>query len=658
MSQDSNAVVEQSTIDSRTAEPCVVLSQNPDVVVEQSSIESGTAEPCAVQPNSSKLLSNCRDWYLFLLHLLASVLLVVGIIAIDGLDFRIDSHQSSSRSGRRLYQTQVTALISVALVVVRLFASSCTVLLVWRIIYIILEKRGITLLELTLLSNYRVPVLPEFWSISSVQQSIWATATTFLLWPSAFSAPLASSSVSWVPGIVLIDQSTEISIQALEKFANWPGLWYSDMRTIAVMNAAVMTGRDPAYAFQKNGSQSRRYFNATEAMPNETIMNITMPYIDVKLRWIDADSINSSDHIGDHTYSDVNVNESFGARDIGLVSIVRDAIWDSQTVLPQGPSMFVGKKNVAVKLATINKGDAWKDGTIVNQNTKCPSVSNEFGVLPAVQQHQATISYGDGTFAAHDCYIVAEASITAGVYPGHDCVVNASTASTERFATCHIEDVKGRVETDWVTNLALDFTSETLKYTVSQNYSQPWISGSLDDYTAGMIALGYHAAHSALVLGLRGNSSEKVSFRPTEPVVRTRINRAKLYAWLGLNATLTVSAILVYIAQRTSTTETIRDPTLAALTIDLAEVAHNQRAQGLCNGVALSKQNRNLPKMKWKRFESVDLEQGSTANGHCHRRVAFVDASSSNLAPPYRKIRKRIAVTAALAKVGQVGGLS
>jgi hypothetical protein len=160
-------------------------------------------------------------------------------------------------------------------------------------------------------------------------------------------------------------------------------LLYSGGITTAIVNAAVMSGRDPTYAFQQNSRLPlQKYFNATEDMPNGSIVNITLPYMDVSLRYIDADSINSSHNGGNTTYSEVT--DGFGARQVRLVPIVRDTQWEGGAATPQAPSVFVGTKIIAVKLAIINSGDKWPDGTVVNETTACPTVSSDFGSLTAV----------------------------------------------------------------------------------------------------------------------------------------------------------------------------------------------------------------------------------------------------------------------------------
>lgn len=219
---------------------------------------------------------------------------------------------------------------------------------------------------------------------------------------------------------------------------------------------------------------------------------------------------------------------------------------------------------------------------------------------------------------------MAEATIAAGKYSGRNCTVSSTAGVEERYTTCSIQRDDSAIQDDWLSNLSLDFMSEVLKYTVSQNYSQPWISNNLDNYTSGMLTLGYHAAWSGLMRTL-GNATEDIAFNPSQNVVSASIDKSKLYIWLAMNAMLTISAILVYIAQSASKTKTVRDSAIAALTIDMTEVTHTKRASGLCNAVSLSKMDHKLPRLRWKyagmRGESIR----SAIDYSCCRTVVFAE---------------------------------
>jgi hypothetical protein len=597
-----------------------------EAVIEEQA-ESTKPSTCHTRSDDSGIWNVCKAWHLFLVHLLASIALMVGIIRIDRHKFEIGAGPTIFAHGSELYQAQVTGLISLGLVIIRLIAGSCSALLAWRIVFVLLEKRGITLAELARLTNFRFPILPTRSSGASLLWAIWATAAILLLWPQGFAAPLASSSVSWIPGIRVLQKSESTSVATVGRFANWAAVLYPDARMSAVVGAAAMTAKDPAYAFHPSQIPLRRYFNSSQMIPDGSKIDITVPYFAVNLRWIDASSDNRSQNAGSTTYQDVD--QDFSIRTVGATGIVRDEPWNGETAMPSNATIFVGNKLVAVKLRTLNFGDALPDGSRANSSTQCLTVSDVFGQLPNVSQHQSPIGNGQ-EIVAYDCYMVAEATITAGSVPGTDCTVASSAGSAELYTTCSIRRDDDAVEEHWLTDLALDFTSEVLKYSVLQNYTQPWISSNLDDYTSGLLTLGYHGAWSGLMMTL-GNASEPTAFRAASPIVSASVDSTKLCIWLAMNATLTASAVLVLLAQRVSKTKTIRDTAVAALTMDLTEVTHSSRTNGLCNAVALSKQDGKLPRLKWKE-EGAGAGTGETSMYEsCCRKVLFVDEAAYGL---------------------------
>lgn len=246
----------------------------------------------------------------------------------------------------------------------------------------------------------------------------------------------------------------------------------------------------------------------------------------------------------------------------------------------------------------------------------------EGGPYPAREAGNNTSGTGD-ELVTYDCYIYAKATITAGKYEAKKCSV--SDASNSKYGTCHVNNSDHTsVEDDWLASLAVDFTTDVLKYTVLLNYSQPWISNNLDDYTSGILTLGYHSALNGLMKKL-GNETESTTFRSAESVVAASINRSKLYIWLGMNGGLTLSSLLVLLAQCKSRKKTIRNTDLAALMMDFGEIGHSKQAAGLCNAATLNKQDRKLPKMGWAEG-TLDVERrGSGGNNLCRRRVIFVE---------------------------------
>ncbi|MCJ1255715.1 hypothetical protein MMC24_003532 [Lignoscripta atroalba] len=579
---------------------------------------------CTLRSDDTGFWNAVNAWWLFPLHLtLCGLVVVIILLWLDEHTFHTGAPTAFLTVDSGLYQTQVNALLSLALVSIRLLGGSCTALLVWRIIFIMLEKRGISLLEITRLSSWRVPVAPVGKSRRQVLWSIWATLTIILLWPPSFSAPLASSAVAWVPSTRLTQDVSQIAVTGIDQSANYGRLGRDDFRYVLIVNAAAKTAADSSYVTEAaRGVRTRRFFG--HSLPIDSVMNITAPYFDVNLKWIDASSVDQAGRIGASTYSDVNAN-GFLSDNYGTVAILRDKEADGSVEQPKVASTFTGKKYVWVSLGGINPSSRMEDGSMANEETPCPTKSPYFGILPEVEQYRSLWSSTgpNGTWTSTNCFLVAEASISAGKQWATDCKVAAFDGS-EQYATCTLKMDRIVLQKDWLTDIALAFTSEVLKFTIIQNLTLPFMSNtSIDKYTASTLALGYHASWNAL-MKLLGNVTEPSTFRSAESVVQAQISRPKLFGWLAMNATLAVSALLVYIAVTITATKPICDTALAAMTMDLTEIMHSDsRADGLCNAVTLSKTDKKLPRMMWERSNNGDWRAAEAERHSCYRRLVF-----------------------------------
>ncbi|KAH7109435.1 hypothetical protein B0J11DRAFT_512856 [Dendryphion nanum] len=583
--------------------------------------ENTSTNPCQWRSDDRGAWNIFKTLWLFVFHMAGCGLLVFTLLRTDGKDFNVGS--TWIFRGSLLYQTQVTALLSVALVFIRFIVTSCTALLIWRAVYILLEKTGITLDEILFLTSYRILPLPWKRLRTHVLWSLWAITTILLTWPAGFAAPLATSSVSWIPEHRLQDSTSAIQIPTIGAQADWTSLLYDDTIAKVVAFAVAMSVQDPAYAFKTNQVPLRRYFDVPRItlIPDGSRVDLAVPYLSTNITWISVDDKKIFQNVNNPDFQDVSGDRGFSTRVDGMVSIVRDTQWKAQNAKPLEATRFFGHRLVAVKTATLEKGHKLPSGETIDENTPCPTESNYFGTLPKVNQYRSKINFGN-SFAATDCFIVANTTITSGRYNAKNCSVISSVGSPDRHATCTLTGPvdKSSIDADWLASLALDFTSETLKYNILQNRTLPQMSGTLNEHTAAMLQLGYHAAWGGLMKALT-ISTENGTLRLNEPVVRAEIDRLRLYTWLGVNATLFLSAIFVTIASSNSKVKTIRNTTLAILTMNLSEVLTDPRAIGLCNAVKLSKKDRKLPKLRWKHVrEENDIAMTS---GCSHSKVVF-----------------------------------
>lgn len=587
-------------------------------VVDERSDQKSHA--CDVRPDDSGISNTFKAWYLIVLHLALCIIFLVCLTTfVDEQDFRIGS--PPLRFTKPLYQAQVTGLISLSLVLIRTLAGACSTLVTWRTIFVMLNQKGVTLKELVRLQNYRLPIFPRRYRLL---WSSWAALVIILTWPSGFVAPLANSAVTWIPGTKLSSKTSSIWTQYLDKSNSndWGFLFYPDKNSKIIISAASMAGTDPAYAFNLTGRPFRRYFSALEDLPVNGSIDITIPYFNVDLRWIDGADETRFKNIGDPVYTDI-ISSGINWRGDGSVSILRNKTWDKDDVKPKSGEVFSGQKFVTVKVTTLDVQVPLPNGSIARQDMACPTTSLSLGILPNVTQKekQYYADVNNDQWLGKDCFLVAEASIRAGKYQGKNCIVKPAGKNISS-ATCTMYIPPDKVEPDWLPSLSIEFMSEIMRNMVMLDVTSPWKGNtSIDDYTTSTLRLAYHAAWSSLTIN-QGTYTDSATVRLAKPVIRARLELSKMYIWLGLCSTLTLSAALLFVGLKLSSTKTIRDPTLAALSMDLSEVAHSGRANGLCNAVALSDEDKKLPRLK---FADDSSEKGGA--DQCRRRLVFVASS-------------------------------
>ncbi|KAH7174118.1 uncharacterized protein B0J16DRAFT_387943 [Fusarium flagelliforme] len=589
-----------------------------------SQTEQSQQRNCSSRADHLGLWNVIKAWYLFAVHVVLYVVTAATVIHIDNHEFQIGSGFSIFTFHSPLHQSQVTGLLSLALVVVRLVAGAGSTLLVWRIIFILLENRGVTLLEFTRTISFRLPILPAIEAERSLFWSLWATIALALMWPHGFAAPLASSSISWIPSHKLRNHKVTASIERIGDFAHWDAITHADWRATTVISAAALTANEPQYAFVSESIQLRRYFNPNETIPTSSRISLPLPYLATNLRWISATDNENSQHAGNATYSDVSY--PFRTRATGATAIIMDEKWDPKSQIPNQASVLKTTKLVAVRVSMVPSEEELAKGRLPSDEDECPTVSAEFGKLPPVAQKKVAVAKKNGTLTAYDCYVLAEVAMTAGIYRGQDCKVVSSNSTSQSYATCSVPRDDEAIEEDWLHSLSLDFTSEVIKYSILQDFTHPRMSPDLDTYVTGMLTMGYHATWSTLMRRL-GNYAELISYQKSEDAVFVSVDSQKLYIWLSMNATLTLAAVIVFGASMKAKTKTVRDATLASLTMDLSDILHRPETSGLCTAVSLNDKDHKLPRLRWQNAVSGNDDNTDQATTlHCRKIILAKDS--------------------------------
>lgn len=163
---------------------------------------SRSSHICQYRHDSTGLRNRFRATWLLPAHLFA--VLIVTFVITNRLDGQAFPVQASDKWDKlQLRQSDVNGLISIGLIVVRLFGSSCQLLAVWRCVYVLLEKSRLSLNQLGNILSYKILVIPRIRHQDGALFVLDTWLVMILLWPAQLIAPLASSSVSWVPDTII-----------------------------------------------------------------------------------------------------------------------------------------------------------------------------------------------------------------------------------------------------------------------------------------------------------------------------------------------------------------------------------------------------------------------------------------------------------------------
>ncbi|KAF2803236.1 uncharacterized protein BDZ99DRAFT_503285 [Mytilinidion resinicola] len=578
--------------------------------------EHGTKrdDNCLVRSDDAGIWNYIKAWHWFPLHLACCIcFIVVMFLLVDNHTFLSGTTPDSDLRRSGFYQTEVTGLVSAALVLIRLVAGVGSALVLWRLIFILLEKSGLTLAEICRLADKKLPILPRFESSSQSLWSCFAFVVVILLWPQTIAAPLANSSLAWTPSTKLASASSSQNyiLNTLNDPKDKDSFVYANLITRVIFIASFMAGKNPDYAFaalRDSQIPLRRYSYLIPSLNDGGLGSFGLPYFEViNLKWIDAPDGRQLNQMDNSSMLEDPVTPEVFAP-VGNLAFLRDTKWlANETVDLYEPQIFEGKKNVSVKVDGTYLGQII-DGKNVTEDTPCPTVGDVFGKLPSVQRFHRGY-YVSNDWRANDCYLLAEVTIKAGIYPKRFSNVTLVGSSDHVHAISPIggaDDANPSLIPDGSVGPVLDMMSDVARLIIALNLTSDWQKDNIDNFVKGMLSMSYHSTWSAMPVIINDNT-EAVDVTPMEPVILASVDKRRLYAWLGMNLALTVAALLVGVAHHWTTTriKTIRDTTLAALTIDISKISH-QSGSGLCNASALNGDDHAIGRMKWK--DDNDME--------------------------------------------------
>ena len=506
----------------------------------------------------------------------ASVLTLVAVVTtyINGHDFNLQSRYALSKATP--LQSDITTAISSGITISRLFAAMWSAATLWRCIFILMGKGGISLEQIDRLLTWQIHMPPHL--KSSQHFGLLVSIILLAAFPSQFSGPILTGSITWSSSHRLTEgqRATDIPSRSLGDLSHS----YSDIsdRPMYIQGCAFASAfastawRD---SLEDERTMKRVIRNIGHLPINSTLKNVTLPYFAItKLEWT-RETTKVLPPMLDNS-SDVNpLNYYLGP---GTFTIIPDA-WGGAI----RPSHYTGIISETRPIVGIFKDDLFGDKP---SNIGCFHIGSP-----------------------RHCMIFGHVSYVAGAAECRDCRVSSWIT----------------VQND--TDLTVVPSEETL-YAISmmplvgamltmQNISLPTQPfNNLDGYITALLIRSYAGSW---IYNRQWGPASRISLLSAGvqiaiPTSRANISLWRVWLWLSLNLLFTVSGLLFLFMQMVSGQQLLGCPPLAVLLLDTTEVYH-KRDRAFCNFSTLAKDDKDIG---YLRFRPNSAQEG-------HRQVEIVE---------------------------------
>lgn len=501
------------------------------------------------------------EWYIFPLHLILAVIFAITtLFCLDGKTFRTDDGDEIdlvrlSRQHGELYQSDITTLISVGLVLVRWATASCAVLVAQRCMFILLEQHGMTFTSINRLFSFGIA------PFGRKMYQICCGIIVILILPAQWSAPLASGAVSWIPHDTFRPANFNITmpVPGLSRGSGWFNAYKLNRDTVKqrAQGNAVLYGF-PASFYNSNlnfSTSSRRRVNLPanfsanghelQALPEGTkIRNATLPYFRItNITWIDYEDrfdqfFNASRSLG--SFTDIDPKSQ-------PLNILTRYIASETAILDWNLRVEKGDLDTWPEPAIINK--TYTMGLLANRresetaNGNCSSESYTYGKLPdKIQRRDGIPNVNSDTFA-ENCYLLANITVLAGVTECRQCSL-APGGIMQQDQDFHTT----KVRPDPLVDLAFRIQPEIMLALTDMNVMNGRSWNNLDGHVAGSWSAAFQASWNALNDYFEVDQAETTIELPVTSV-KARVSSTRIYAWMAMQLLLSVSGVLLALLQ-------------------------------------------------------------------------------------------------------------
>ncbi|KAK5651409.1 hypothetical protein OQA88_12497 [Cercophora sp. LCS_1] len=596
------------------------------------------------------LTGNIYFWLFCILHVAFAVIIHY---VLQGRPFRIGARSTNSAL-LPLYQADVSALISIAVVIIRFCYASWCGIVSWRIIYILLATRGVQLRELTAIAG-GVPHASLGWKITGKPHQKLSLCLFLFIWLSLpaqyLSGPLLAASTAWEPVTMRSVLSTPLELPVAAEGHGWNmfNIFKEGRENIVRKSAGVAYNLASPSFFDGKTAVMRRYFAApnSSAPVHSTISQITVPFLSVdKLEWV----LDYQSELGlalieaiTKRYQSNSLNLTGPENPIlnpviGSMALLKPSPWQAAPIKSKAELIntyvfpeaneFRGQRYVAVLVDNVRLSDKGQVCPTMSDGTATytlSATSDHFGALPPIKLLPLDW-YLNGNVSEPltlTCYAIAKLNLRAGSIQSSDCPVVDHGVAEASLPT------DGKINQTFADPLVLsifDAMPEVMATMAVMNASRTSLWNNLDGYTRGMVMLSYQSIWNVMMESFRGEStSVTTDVFPPEYMIHIQLEPVWFITWLSVHFAGVVSGLLfIFVSLGHDAAAGVRDAALASLRLDTSDV--RTHVENLCMGASLSKSDRRAT-LRFRRRDSLGKDHhGHAMTEMCHYQVLEVDS--------------------------------
>ncbi|CAE6422881.1 unnamed protein product [Rhizoctonia solani] len=496
-------------------------------------------------------------------HFAGSVIIVTTLIyALDGHYFHLDRQprvkladgtQLSGQLGRNnILQSDITTILSVALVLLRWIAAFWAVPLCWRVIFLLAGRSGLLRRDIRWVTSYGV--LPPAAYLRHSHNMVLGLVLLFTLAPYP-SSPLVTGSVSWVPSsstLELVSHPTiNISGSVNSELVSGGRTQGPTFSTGVVINLNTAWNQDV-----EPGVLKRVVPLAAQLNINSTIDRVPLPFFAAnKVEWFSKPAVEERvyqaiDSLANSTRFRPFIEQMSQPGAIGLIITNYSALMNP----PESPTLPLLINVARKRQYNFNSYDVCNSSTTFLPNDT---------TVPNFRLERIFGNFATSTLFLDGCYVYANVSYQTGFGICKDCrVTSPSTVQNDT----ELQEMKKSSLTDY----AVELMYEHLPTLTPVKTSLPELADDLETYvTAALIR-----SHSALwstwndEFGYAQNST----YMPAFSTLKAEISHSRVYGWMVLQLSLTLAGLVFTWLQWGSEYSLIDDTSMLAFDIDSTQV--------------------------------------------------------------------------------------